>query len=114
MPYINQKRRTAMMQGETPKVLGEVNYLITCLMDAVLNEHGVSYENINGLIGVLECAKLELYRRIASPYEDIKKIQNGEVFTCLDKPLALSFTSAEACQDSKASEQDGGSPSEPS
>ena len=40
----------------------------------------VEYARINELIGVLECAKLELYRRIAVPYEDTKIAENGDVY----------------------------------
>jgi hypothetical protein len=40
----------------------------------------LSYSKINEVIGVLECAKQELYRRVASPYEDSKKEANGDVF----------------------------------
>ena len=32
--------------------------------------------------GVLECAKLELYRRIAAPYEDDRLTEHGEVYRC--------------------------------
>jgi len=38
---------------------------------------------INEVIGVLECAKLELYRRVAAPYEERKRIENGEVYAVL-------------------------------
>lgn len=31
------------------------------------------------MVGVLECAKLEAYRRIASPHEDKKIDENGDV-----------------------------------
>jgi len=40
----------------------------------------LKYSNLNELIGVLECAKLELYRRVAAPYEDEKALINGDVF----------------------------------
>ena len=30
-------------------------------------------------MGVLECCKLEFYRRVAAPYEDIKIEENGDV-----------------------------------
>jgi hypothetical protein len=33
------------------------------------------------VVGVLECAKLEIYRRIAAPYEDKKIVENGDVYT---------------------------------
>jgi hypothetical protein len=32
------------------------------------------------MIGALECAKLELYRRLASPYEDLKIADNGDIY----------------------------------
>lgn len=34
---------------------------------------------INDCIGACEGAKLEFYRRVASPYEDVKIKQNGDV-----------------------------------
>ncbi len=40
---------------------------------------GLSYRTINDVVGVLECVKMELYRRLAAPYEDAKKVQNGDV-----------------------------------
>lgn len=58
--------------------IGELNYIITRLCDAMLGE--VRYSKINSLIGVLECAKLELYRRVAAPYEDDKIDENGDVY----------------------------------
>jgi hypothetical protein len=75
MPYIPTNRR-----GATPVDAGELNYAITKLVDAYLQQRGVRYEHINTLIGVLECAKLELYRRIAGPYEDKKCQENGDVY----------------------------------
>jgi hypothetical protein len=45
-----------------------------------LKAHGTNYALLNELIGVLECAKLELYRRVASPYEDEKIQSNGDVY----------------------------------
>ena len=37
------------------------------------------YSKINAIIGILECIKLELYRRVAAPYEDVKAAENGDV-----------------------------------
>ena len=39
------------------------------------------YTHVNEAVGVLECAKLELYRRVAAPYEDEKIAENGDVYT---------------------------------
>ncbi len=81
MPYIRPLARTALATGAKPSEAGELNYLISTLMNEHLASYGTSYQIINELIGVLECAKLELYRRIAAPYEDDKIITNGDVFT---------------------------------
>jgi hypothetical protein len=37
------------------------------------------YDDYNEQIGILECAKLELYRKRAAPYEDLKEQENGPV-----------------------------------
>ena len=87
MPYIrnNNKHRDKLVKGHIPVIKdGELNYLITHLCHLhIMNMGGLNYDNINAVIGVLECAKLELYRMIAAPYEDNKKEINGHI-SCLD------------------------------
>jgi hypothetical protein len=82
MPYINPEDRLHILADEksisTP---GELNYFISTLINWYINEKGKNYATLNEVIGVLECAKLELYRRIAAPYEDSKIQQNGDVYT---------------------------------
>jgi hypothetical protein len=79
MPYVRkQDRDINLYTAVTPGVL---NYHITGLIDAYIERQGLGYGSINEVIGVLECAKLELYRRIAAPYEDKKKEENGDVYT---------------------------------
>jgi hypothetical protein len=84
MPYILQDHRPVIDKAisELPTVMtdGEMNYAITQIMDRRLQFHGTNYATINMLIGVLECAKLELYRRIAAPYEDTKIAINGDAY----------------------------------
>jgi len=46
--------------------------------------NGLSYTQINAVIGVLECAKMELYRRIAAPYEDKKSRESGDVYVSIN------------------------------
>jgi hypothetical protein len=59
----------------------DLNYTITRLCDAyICARGGASYTLLNEVIGVLECAKLELYRRVAAPYEDKKLQANGDVY----------------------------------
>lgn len=90
MPYITKDRRDALAitksnkRGtlpamDTPKTAGELNYKITTLIHDYLREHGLSYQKLNDCVGVLECAKAELYRRVVAPYEDAKMKANGDV-----------------------------------
>ena len=86
MPYINKDRRVTVQAitdegSEFPQTAGELNYYITDALDTYLSVRGLSYTTLNEVIGVLECAKLELYRRIAAPYEDAKCAENGDVYT---------------------------------
>jgi hypothetical protein len=84
MPYLDKGIRASLAEGRTPGEAGELNYLVTCLCDAFLMRTGLSYKNINQAIGALECAKLELYRRVAAPYEDKKSRENGEVYVSIN------------------------------
>ena len=86
MPYVDTDARTRLDGGAAPKSAGELNYAITMLVDAYLarctEEAGrLRYAHLNEAIGVLECAKLELYRRVAAPYEDEKIAESGDVYT---------------------------------
>lgn len=80
MPYIPKDLRHFPLLDSYPlKSCGELNYAITRLCHDYLHAKGLNYSNINEVIGVLECAKLELYRMIAAPYENEKKEQNGSI-----------------------------------
>ena len=82
MPYIKPERRQALREYDyspLPKTAGELNYVYTRLLDRVLGNNP-SYEDINTVVGVLECCKEEVYRRVAGPYEDRKIGENGDVF----------------------------------
>ena len=50
------------------------------MINAYLIDKGLCYENLNGIIGVLESAKMELYRRVVSIYEDKKCKENSDVY----------------------------------
>ena len=80
MPYIQTSHRKYLAQGGLPTGVGELNYLVTMAVWEWVKRNGISYATINNAIGVLECAKLELYRRIASPYENKKLNENGDVY----------------------------------
>jgi hypothetical protein len=59
---------------------GDVNYVITRLIERMYGGQFTYYEMMNRGLGVLEAVKLEFYRRRMAPYEDKKAKQNGEVF----------------------------------
>lgn len=84
MPYIDPRLRDLLTpESEAlPGSPGELNFVITRVIDDYLKFTGITYINLNSVIGVLECAKLELYARIARPYEDEKIAENGDVYTC--------------------------------
>jgi len=80
MPYITQKRREMLNDWETPQTSGELNYLLTILCKEYLEVHGEKYATYNDIVGALEGAKLEIYRRKIAPYEDKKIKENGDVY----------------------------------
>ena len=57
--------------------LGRINYCFSRVIMGVMKT--TSYRNIAMATGVLENIKQELYRRIASPYEDKKITENGDI-----------------------------------
>ena len=88
MPYIRPEQRKKLdpiiaQLNLYLDTAGDCNYALCKIIDNYIRNvraEGLSYESINAAIGILECAKLELYRRIAAKYEDKKKKMNGDVF----------------------------------
>jgi hypothetical protein len=90
MPYIKQVDRgcfanlLAELDHITIDSPGELNYLVSMLAKKYLSAMSAGekrgYQAINDVVGVLEAAKLEFYRRVAVPYEDRKITENGDVY----------------------------------
>lgn len=81
MPYVDGEAREHLKQGGEPRNAGELNYAITRIVDEYLVARGgLRYASLNEVVGALECAKLELYRRVAAPYEDEKVARSGDVY----------------------------------
>lgn len=94
MPYINGHDRTILDKLMKPLLdyindgyigLGWLNYIITTILVTNLRskcrgDDSPTYFDFNYLIGLLECVKLELYRRMVAPYEDKKKEESGDVY----------------------------------
>jgi hypothetical protein len=104
MPYIKQEQRNlietklqslideivALVRFESMSVLpGILNYTITSLIKRVYKQSlqaetqqenpTMTYSDHNEIVGMLDCAKMEFYRRNTAPYEDTKIVQNGDV-----------------------------------
>lgn len=81
-PYIPKGRRDEILNkiDSLPQTPGELNYLITLLILSYLKLFPRSYCKYNEVIGVLECVKQEVYRRLIVPYEEKKRKENGDVF----------------------------------
>ncbi len=83
MPYINKNTREKFdndFSGNQAENAGDLNYMFTTLIIEYMEKHGLNYQRINDVIGALEGAKLEFYRRVATPYEEEKIKQNGDVY----------------------------------
>jgi len=87
LPYIksgNRNKYNTILKElvETLKALppeevdGELNYIVTKMLKEI---YPLRYFHINKAVGVLECIKLEYYRRVAAPYEDSKIQDSGDV-----------------------------------
>jgi hypothetical protein len=84
MPYITKDRRERFEKsidelGLLAETDGDFNYIFSSLIHKFIEKNGLKYNSLNAAIGVLECAKLELYRQVASKYEDKKILENGKV-----------------------------------
>jgi len=87
LPYIKPKRREKYKEAleeligilkslPVEEVDGELNYVVTKIIKEV---YPLRYFHLNKAIGVLECIKLEFYRRVAALYEDEKMRESGDV-----------------------------------
>lgn len=85
MPYIKKEEREEIdeivaLYAYHLKYDGHLNYFLAKLFLKLMRVNGgIRYNKAKEFIGELECAKLEIYRRWISPYEDEKKEENGDV-----------------------------------
>lgn len=88
MPYLKPNRRELIdnyleellvFLSQNDTVAGDLNYIYTKINKEFINRKGKNYQTFNDLVGALEGAKLELYRRQIGTYEDLKIIENGDV-----------------------------------
>lgn len=85
MPYIPEYDRKkidplidALVRRAEQLSVGELNYVITKVL---ISRFPRVYADYNQIIGVLECVKLEFYRRYVAEYEQSKLRENGDITT---------------------------------
>jgi hypothetical protein len=84
MPYVKQEARNRLdfyLGDKLPKFknAGELNYFLTKIVTQYFR-YTSNYQAIAEVTGVLENVKQEFYRRVASPYENEKIRENGDVY----------------------------------
>lgn len=84
MPYINPELRPEIDKkvDELVKFItvpGILTYVLTRIFHALLKNSSVRYRHLRDIVGDIEMAKMELYRVVAGPYENIKAFENGPV-----------------------------------
>ena len=82
---------------------GVLNYTITKLIDGLYGPlEKAGYKDYNEAIGMLECCKLEFYRKAAAPYEDLKLRENGAVLDIIHEDK----NSRNSCSKENSSKED--------
>lgn len=85
MPYIQSERRKPFKKpiGDLMAFVeneGDLNYVISKICKRYMQiKEPKNYALLNEIMGVLESAKLEFYRRVVAPYEDVKINENGDI-----------------------------------
>ena len=96
MPYISQKRRREILDraGVVWKVVrekeatpGDLNYIITVLLSHYVDGRDMNYKTLNEVVGVLESAKMEFYRKVVVPYEENKLKENGDIYSAVTERI---------------------------
>ena len=85
MPYITKEKRKRLdgliknvISELEPLSSGEKNYFLSSVTWGLFDANK-TYSNANDLVGLLECVKLEFYRRKVAELEDEKMIENGDI-----------------------------------
>lgn len=89
MPYIKKEKRgqfkkpideiSKLLAADEENIEGNMNYIISRLFANHLR-FKLNYKQLNAMVGMLECCKMELYRKMAAPYENEKCKENGEAY----------------------------------
>lgn len=79
MPYLSDDKKA--LAELAPAGAGELNYNLTMTCIDYLERSAGRYADHATVVGALECAKLEFYRRALAVYEDEAILKNGDVYS---------------------------------
>jgi hypothetical protein len=80
MPYITQPQKQEIDNGRHPEDVGELTYKLYRTCVEYLLDHSDTYLTRAQVLGAVNAVSQEFYRREVAPYEEIKRIQNGDIF----------------------------------
>ena len=78
MPYIKEAARAYIDNGNSPRSAGELTYIVYAAALHLLGR-APTFSDFAAVLGAIEAAKMEIYRRIIAPYEDMKVKENGDI-----------------------------------
>jgi hypothetical protein len=91
MPYIPQEDRYRYDKliddivdeleeiDDTQLVKGHHNYIMYTLALKLADRLGIRYATLQDIIGTFDCCKMEFYRKVVAPYEELAIEKNGDV-----------------------------------
>lgn len=85
MPYIDQQARDRLKENAQALTAGELQYIFATLIKDYLDRINATrghyrYQDLNDIMGALNGANLEFYRRVVAPYENDKIDENGDCY----------------------------------
>ena len=82
MPYVEAKQRTRLLNNfpGAPETPGELNFMLSYICREYMRKKQRRYSTFNDIIGALDAAKLEFYRRVVGPYENKAIKRNGDIY----------------------------------
>jgi len=85
MPYIAEEQRVhfreldkSLMEARI-NTAGELQYVIALAIAQFMSDKPARYQQMNDVMGALNGANLEFYRRHVAPYEDYCIRKNGDI-----------------------------------
>jgi len=84
VPYIEESERDRFAGvntfGYACNKAGELDYVITRIIQGYMKKNGVSFATFAVIAGVLVLVLFEFVRRVVNDYEDMKIKDNGDVY----------------------------------